>query len=105
MPPASHQAALWAAWLPRGDGGQGTTGGGQVSYSLYRMFARQMFEQPEVLTGTKARINNQTYPGVCPHTFKYSVTCFKWNPNTEQDFDGNVGTLGPALRTDFELSA
>lgn len=42
--------------VAQGGGGE-ETGGGQVRYSLYRMFARQMSEQPEVLTGTKTRIN------------------------------------------------
>lgn len=49
QPPRSAVGCLVAAW----SWGQGTTGGGQVSYSPYRMFARQMFDQPEVLTGTK----------------------------------------------------
>ena len=37
--------------------GKGRRQVGAFNNSRYRMFARQMFEQPEVLTGTKARIN------------------------------------------------
>lgn len=98
QPPGSAVGNLVGVWSCPGWG----RGGDRCWAS--RLFSGQMFEQPEVLTGTKARINNQTYPGVCPHTFKYSSTCFKWNLNTEHDLDGHVGTLGPASGTDFELS-